>query len=187
MTDSVYSHIMNTDGNWGTSRFKSPVATLALPVSRIHFAAHENSEDTGSDNMPPTNHWSMYLETGPNSSVHVDVVPGEVGRPGMVMLETKGYITTNHASRVETAANSTGMTVSDILSLIIAKNRDRYIFARVGEGCRFWLATLAVDFTEAGIISSADATRIRKSLAMYWPSKAHLSAEQRPMSEGRFY
>ncbi|EJF64981.1 hypothetical protein DICSQDRAFT_144699 [Dichomitus squalens LYAD-421 SS1] len=187
MTDPVYSHIMNTDGSWGTSRFQTPAATLTLPVHKIHFAAHHNIHDDGSDNMPPTNHWSMFLETSSTSSVRVEVVPGCAGSPGMVVLETKGYATTERASRTETAVSSPGMTVSNILSVIISKKRDRYIFHPVGEGCCFWLATLAVDLADAGVISSADAARIRNSLAMYWPFNNRLPAEQRPMSEGQFY
>lgn len=189
MSDPVLSHIMNADGNWGTSRFIQPSATLAKTVSRIYFAAHSNQYNAGSDGMPPTNHWSMFLQTGQHESVRVEVAPGEPGRPGMILLETKQYSVTNNTTRVEPAAVPEDTTVATIFSLIISKKRDNYVFAPVGEGCRFWLATVAADLADAGIIASGNADRIRDSLTKYWPYPidSGLPIDDRPMSEGRFF
>lgn len=114
--------------------------------------------------MPPTNHWSMFLQTGQHESVCVKVAPGEPGRPGMILLETKQYSITNNTTQVELAAVPEDTMVATIFSLIILKKRDNYIFTPVCEGCRFWLATMAADLTDMGIIASGNADRIRDLL-----------------------
>jgi len=81
---TVVTHIFNVDNNWGTSQF--PPSALTEAVQQVHFCAHVNTENTGSDGQPPTN-WSMFLEIDPNRSVGVDVVPGDPHSPGMIILE----------------------------------------------------------------------------------------------------
>ena len=57
-----------------------------------------------------------------------------------------------------------GITVADVFNLIIQKKRDCYIFAPVGEGCRFWLYTIADDFAGANFIDSANALEVQSAL-----------------------
>ena len=67
-----------------------------------------------------------------------------------------------------------------------SKKRDCYIrvFAPVGEGCRFWLYTIADDFAGANFIDSANALEVQSALVMYWPTPKGTAAIARPMAKG---
>ncbi|EDR05932.1 uncharacterized protein LACBIDRAFT_329452 [Laccaria bicolor S238N-H82] len=85
--EKVQNHIFNTVNDlWGISQLSK--TNLPLPISHIHFIAHPNEDNLGSDGQQPTNHWTMYLETSPTSSVHVDVAPDDTD-VAMVMLDTE--------------------------------------------------------------------------------------------------
>lgn len=121
-----------------------------------------------------------------NSSVRVEVAPNEPGEPGMVLVESKGYEVTLKSTKTVSIHAPEGITVADIFNLIIQKKRDYYIFAPVGEGCRFWLYTIAGDFAGTNFIGSANALEIQSALVMYWPSPKGTAATARPMAKGQF-
>ncbi|EDR01093.1 uncharacterized protein LACBIDRAFT_333610 [Laccaria bicolor S238N-H82] len=85
--EKVRNHIFNTvNDHWGIRQFSK--TNLPLPIFHIHFIAHPNEDNSGSDGQQPTNHWTMYLETSPTSSVHIDVAPDDNDLV-MVMLDTE--------------------------------------------------------------------------------------------------
>ncbi|KAI0824863.1 hypothetical protein BC628DRAFT_1419622 [Trametes gibbosa] len=129
MSGSILSHIMNVDGKWGTSKLRTPTATLGMTVSRVRFVAHNNVDNVGSEG------------------------------PGHTLALTEQPTTT-----------SAKTTVATIVSLIISKKRDNYVFAPVNKGCRFWLSTITTDLANAGIITSSDADRICTSLTKSGPT-----------------
>ncbi|KAL1746410.1 hypothetical protein HDZ31DRAFT_81212 [Schizophyllum fasciatum] len=162
---SVKAHIHDTDGHWGTSRFRQ--GTLASPVSALHFVAHQNlSNDGGEGGASPTNHWSLFLELDNHTAPEC--------------------VTTNLTRKVSAAAPS-GTIVATILNIIIAKGRDRYTFQPVGEGCRFWLYTLASDLAQEGILSADAKKEAQGALPLYWPYPYGTTPVERPMSEGTFF
>ncbi|KAH7929913.1 hypothetical protein BV22DRAFT_91229 [Leucogyrophana mollusca] len=185
MSKAIKDHIYNTDGNWGTSQFK--VSFLTLAVQKIHFCAHENLENLGSDNQPPTNHWSIFLELSADNSVRIDLSPGDTGRPGMIILEAKRCTVTDKNVYLVTSVPPEGTTVETILKLIIDKKRDRYTFAPIGEGCRFWIATFSVDMVNAGLLPGDVGHHVRAALKYYWVYPKDTGSEERPMVEGTFF
>ncbi|KAI0785887.1 hypothetical protein C8Q75DRAFT_775098 [Abortiporus biennis] len=80
-----------------------------------------------------------------------------------------------------------GTTAKTILDVIINKKRDQYIFAPIGEGCRFWHSTFANDLSDAGVIMQSAAEEAKAALAMYWPYPAGTPPQPRLIAEGRFY
>jgi hypothetical protein len=176
------------DNNWGTSQFRAAVLTEA--VQRVHFCAHANTENTGSEGQSPTNHWSMFLEINPTRSVGVDVVPGDTHSPGMIileMIETKGCSVLNESVYDIHSGVPNETTVETILGLIITKGRDRYMFAPVGEGCRYWLQMFAWDMVEAQLFPTEVAQRASDVLAHYWKYPVGSGCEPRVMAQGRFF
>ncbi|KAL4244618.1 hypothetical protein ABKN59_010272 [Abortiporus biennis] len=131
---STTNHIYNVDGNWGTSQFKTP---LDATVTHVHFIAHENPTNEGSDGQFPTNHWTLYLSLNTLTSVQLDAAPGDIGRPGMIILESVSEHLPQDCIHRVSAIVTPGTTVKSILDVIINKKRDQYIFAPIGEGCRF--------------------------------------------------
>ncbi|KAF8058679.1 hypothetical protein FPV67DRAFT_513323 [Lyophyllum atratum] len=180
-TNLVKAHIYNTEGNWGTSKFNA--ATLTARITSIHFCAHSNEENAGSDGQTPANHWTFFLEIDPNSSVRVDAAPSGPYEPGMLILETN--VTTSNVHEVATEL-PTGITVADVLQVLIAKKRDRYVFAAIGEGCRHWLSVVVGDFEEAGLVSPGFVKDVRFALSQYWryPSGG---SEPREIVQGTFF
>ncbi|KZT08505.1 uncharacterized protein LAESUDRAFT_736010 [Laetiporus sulphureus 93-53] len=152
---------------------------LHPPVFYIHFIAHQNlHNDPSCDGQPPTNHWTLFLQT---------IVPGEVGRPGMVVREDETCkFTDDHIYKVSTEA-ACGITVENILTVIIKHKRDNYIFAPIGEGCGYWLHTLALDLANASIISTSAANEARVALTKYWPYLPGTAPQERAMAVGRFF
>ncbi|KAI0070575.1 hypothetical protein K474DRAFT_1669921 [Panus rudis PR-1116 ss-1] len=184
---SIRAHIMNTDGNWGTSKFRQ--GTLTSPVVALHFVAHTNEGNVGGEKgAPPTNHWTLFLELDDHrSSVRVEVAPNDPGQPGMVFLENKRYAFTVNTSHKVSAQAPSGTTVASVLKVIIDRGRDRYIFQPIGEGCRFWLFTLASDLAEVGILPAAAEAEVKAAIPFYWPDGASGTPVERPMVAGTFF
>ncbi|KAL1743609.1 hypothetical protein HDZ31DRAFT_40576 [Schizophyllum fasciatum] len=193
MAISVADRIHDVDGNWGTMGFRK--ASLASAVTALLFVAHTNVDNLGGDGQPPTNHWTLLLQVDTHTGVRLDVSPGDVGRPGMLILEDVKPGATALADpsfpddRIHVVAlpASADITVERILALIVQNKRDNYVFAPVGEGCRFWLATFAHDLAEAGIISPDDAKRAKDALPKYYPHPKGSAPVDREMAEGRFF
>ena len=192
--EEVNKHITSSD-DWGISKFK--LSNLSAIVKQFHFVAHENPSNSGDkvngEQLPPTNHWSLLLTlTSPKLSsnalaVEVDVTPSEPGEPGMVVVESRSYAFNSNYTKTVSVDAAECITVADIFNLIIQKKRDRYIFAPVGEGCRFWLYTIADDFAGANFIDSANALAVQSALVMYWPTPKGTASVARPMANGQFF
>ncbi|KIY73170.1 hypothetical protein CYLTODRAFT_387154 [Cylindrobasidium torrendii FP15055 ss-10] len=179
---NILTHIRDTDSSWGTSRFK--VNDLTLPVSKIHFVAHTNEDNAGDGNIPPTNHWSLFMESSSSSSVRIEVAGDSTET--MVIVESRTCAFTNDHTHAEAVTVASGTTAATILALIIANGRDKYRCTPVGEGCRFWLSTLANDLARASVISSSSAQVVCESMTKYWPFPKGTSPTVRPIAEGTF-
>ena len=167
-TSTVSNHIFSVDSNWGTSQFRPA------------------TENTGSNGQPATNHWSLFLEIDSARSVRVDVAPGDPHSPGMVILEMKNYNVSTSSVRDVYSQVPAGTTVETILQLIIDKRRDRYVFAPVGEGCRYWMWTFAWDMVEAELWPVDVAQRASNALQHYWRYPVGSGYEARVMAQGKF-
>ena len=106
----------------------------------------------------------------------------------MVILEMENDKVSNHSSVYDVYSPvPDGTTVETILGLIISKGRDRYMFAPVGEGCRYWLKTFAWDLVDAHLFPSEVAQRASNALANYWRYPVNSGCEPRTIPEGRFF
>ncbi|KAG8919684.1 hypothetical protein FRC01_001170 [Tulasnella sp. 417] len=185
MDVTAITSYITTNNNWGTMDFK--LQTLTAAVSSVNFIAHANPENQGEDEQPPTNHWTMLLTTGNEMPVHIDVIPAEEGSPGMVVIEHQELHAIDNAYVVSVCVKNE-TTVADILRLIAQKGRDRYIFADIGEGCRYWMYTFAGDLEDEGILNSPERTlSVKEALQNYWPVPAGTPPVQREMAKGRFF
>jgi hypothetical protein len=180
---AIQTHILNPDGNWGTSRLR--LDSLPQTVTYITFCAHINPSDEGADDQPPTNHWSLFLVISPEASVRLDVVPGEPDAPAMLILDTKDYDVSELRSHEVSANVATGTTIKAILKIVVEKRRDCYTFAPIGEGCRFWMAKIAEDLAEAAVIPREKAQEAIQALGRYWKSSG--GSESRVIREGKFF
>ncbi|KIJ94206.1 hypothetical protein K443DRAFT_683936 [Laccaria amethystina LaAM-08-1] len=183
--EKVQNHIFNTvNDHWGISQFSKN--SLPLSISHIHFIAHPNEDNSGSDGQQPTNHWTMYLETSPNSSVHVDVVLDD-NDVAMVMLETEqvNYDAYNVFHKSLPVIGE-GCSVATVLDVLITKKRDVYRFTPVGEGCRYWLSIVVLDLVDAGLVNREDAQDAIDGLGMYWCFPPGAGSFAREIARGSF-
>ncbi|KAG9048439.1 hypothetical protein FS837_012887 [Tulasnella sp. UAMH 9824] len=161
--------------------------TLAAAISSVNFIAHANPDNQGEDGQPPTNHWTMFLVTVDASPVHIDVIPGEEGSPGMVVVEHQEFQTID-SIHVVSVGVEVGTTVADILRVIIRKGRDRYVFADIGEGCRYWMFTFAGDLENEGVPNSLkEVMELKEALPHYWSFPARTQPVRRQMANGTFF
>lgn len=185
METSAIASYITTNENWGTMDFKLPALTAA--ISSVNFIAHTDPENKGEDGQPPTNHWTMYLAPVDESPVHIDVIPAEEGSPAMVVVENQELQTIDHVHLVSVDVKH-GTTVADIFRVIIQRGRDRYVFADIGEGCRYWMFTFVGDLASEGIASSTEAvTAVKEALPNYWPFPTGTPPVPREMAKGRFF
>lgn len=157
---------------------------LTKTVDQIHFVAHENANDTADPPLPPTNHWTIFMELGSGGSARIEAVPGaDSTEPGMILIESKPYAVSSHISHRESATPPNGTTMEGILSLLIKNKRDQYRFTDDGEGCRYWCKVFAEDLAAAGLIPGA--AQITSALGQYWKYKG--GSEPRELGVGTFF
>jgi hypothetical protein len=191
MTTTVEAHIANSRAYWGISQFRT--SALRERVKKVHFYAHPNRDNQGGDNQPPTNHWTLLLEIDSmattSEGIDIDMVPGNpfTNDPGMIIL---GIVKDDNDTNEYVCDTAYGVpretTVESILQLIIDHGRDRYRFDPIGEGCRYWHSTVAMDMAAAGLISHKEASKARSALAQYWFYPPNSGSESRAMREGTF-
>ncbi|KAG8919292.1 hypothetical protein FRC01_001364 [Tulasnella sp. 417] len=179
MTDT-YNHIQGS--NWWAKGVLTD--DLGRKVSCLNFVAHPNVQNLGGDGQPPTNHWSIFLSFPDNESLHLDMIPAN-GIDGTIMVG-KRHCATEESVDVVSMIPSSDSSVDTIFRIIIDNGRDKYKFAPVGEGCRFWLATLADDLANARIISQPDAESARDALGKYYPYPRGTPPVERPIQKGCF-
>lgn len=185
MAVDVQAHIRAEEDYWGTSSFRW--TSLTKLVYNFHFVAHANESNMGEANQLPTNHWSLFLTTGEQSSVHIDAVPNMGGQPGMIILENKRYAVTNSGTYVVSMVAPARLTVGDVLSIIIENKRDRYIFHPTMEGCRYWLATLANDLAVNRVIDPQALQTVTTALGYYWPYPTGTVPSPRQIYPGTYF
>ncbi|KZV63279.1 hypothetical protein PENSPDRAFT_590088 [Peniophora sp. CONT] len=190
-TSAVYARLTSTDA-WYT-RSVSP-SFLDTPVLSVRFIGHLSPQNAGGDlGEAPTNHWTMSLITSQEDSVNLDILPPDINKPAVIMLTAINKESTwkpeNDSVRIVSADTIAegGTTIGGILGLIMSLNRDKYQYHESGEGCRFWMKTVAGDLAAAGVISADRAEEVAADIGYYWPDPVtDMQRVLRPISAGTF-
>ena len=181
----VQNHITANRAHWYTREFTT--SSLGKTISAIHFVADPNERNEGAGDVPPTNHWSIYLQLDDASSVRLEVIPLDVSAPGVVVLTNKPYGVETNAACVVTASVSEGTTIAHVLKPIADKRRDRYHFDAVGQGCRMWALTLASDLVEADVLDAQSRKKLSDAIHLYWPYPPGTAPYSRVIDQGVFF
>jgi hypothetical protein len=116
------------------------------------------------------------------------MVPGDQNSPGMIILDTvKDFNPTNKYVYDVIYEVSPETTVRSALQLIIDQRRDRYTFDPIGEGCRFWHSTIAMDMAAAGLLSYDAANEACSAIERYWFFPPNSGFELRAIKKGTFF
>jgi hypothetical protein len=159
-------------------------ATLASQVQCIHVAAH-NPESWGNK---LTNHWALYLVTGPSSLVRIDCAPsGQAGpvaggdRANIVVSELKCPVSNNAVHNV-TLQTPPDLTVANVINSLINSGRHRYEFHPEGVGCRKWIMDQMNLLAELQYGDAANCQAAIQDLFKIWPAGTDLD-----MKPGSYY
>ncbi|KAL1667547.1 hypothetical protein GGF50DRAFT_86626 [Schizophyllum commune] len=182
---SVQAHITANRQYWHVRSMDKDA--LGKVVTACHFVAHDNHMNATQAGIPPTNHWSIYLELDDHTSVRLEVSPLGPSVPGMVLAASKRYEVTTNTPHVVSARAPAGLLVANVLRILIDKGRDRYIFDAYGQGCRMWVLTLAYDLAEARILRSSDTKKLSDSIQLYWPVPHGTAPYPRNLEHGTFF
>ena len=177
---------MKFSDHFGTSSFEE--FDLEEVVEKVHLCAYTNENNAGDDNdRPPTNHWTIFLQLDVESSVKVDMIPGDGdnGLLGFIVLESKTYVMTNKGIKSLTFTPACKLLVKDVINLIMEKGRDRYEFTEEEEGCRFWIYTVVKDLEEARKIPKDSTVDAVHTLGCYWVFPS--GSTPRKMEAGTFF
>ncbi|KAG6198785.1 hypothetical protein E4U22_001029 [Claviceps purpurea] len=160
------------DHNWDQRGFENE--DLKMTVRRIHVCVYSDVDDaeSGDEELPPVNHWIIFLEIAARHSVRINMTPGcdFAGVRGQIEISTKRYMFTEQTVHLLTFPTRGEPKVEDIIKLIIANGLQKYDFTPEWEGCRFWTYTLISHLERKGLIEPGSTTRMNGSIPYYYIS-----------------
>ncbi|KAF3936222.1 hypothetical protein ABW19_dt0204947 [Dactylella cylindrospora] len=177
--------MVELDTNWDTTNC-SP-SHFSSPISTIHLCPLKNELNEGDEEgNPPTNHWTICLQTSPSSSIMLDMAPG-YGTDGLrgkleVTALDKPY--TIEALRTFQFSPLYTITVDGFLAVIARNERQKYNFHESWEGCRYWMSVVIDDLEHAGVVREGSAKVAMEALSRYWVNPE--GSEDREMRRGVF-
>lgn len=159
---------------------------LAKPVTEILAVAHQ--KDRWGNTF--TNHWCIYLQTGSNSSVRLDMIPSHSipstalsgGSKGILVVSELNYEYSNTASKVVRIPSASGLRVSHIVDALVNARYDRYEFDRDGVGCRMWTTNILTLLQQRSWGITARFEVAKDAIGKLWPDGSAL-----PLDRGAYY
>ncbi|CAJ2510749.1 Uu.00g063740.m01.CDS01 [Anthostomella pinea] len=178
-----------------TNPLTSHSLILSIPISQLYLCALRNDHNEGDEaGEPPTNHWTLCLETAPTSCVMLDMVPGDGsdGRRGKIEVSALNQEYDGEDSRPYSDETLRAFsfpvlrntTAREIMEFIVAKGRDAFTFSPEWEGCRFWLSVVMADLEAEGLVEKGAGDEAKRVLMLYWRNPE--GSEPRVMREGTF-
>ncbi|KAK1768089.1 hypothetical protein QBC33DRAFT_569131 [Phialemonium atrogriseum] len=134
-------------------------------VSAGHFIAHSVLQSGG-------NHWQIYLQTGKDESVCLELVPGafpgQEGFLGRFDIVLHGYGLTRNTHKTVSISAVPGRSVADFLDAIIANDNHRYEFTQDGRGCTGWVLDQFHLFMRAGLLPPGREHDLEEAVNTAW-------------------
>ncbi|CAK7266252.1 hypothetical protein SEPCBS57363_001997 [Sporothrix epigloea] len=172
------------DNNFDSDKLESE--DLAKPVLNVHLIAYINPGNEGDGEIPPTNHWAVFLELSKDRSVRVDMMPGYGldGRRGKVDLSTKEYAFTKNSIQRLTFEPRGHPNVEVFIKSIGSLGLQRYNFTKDCEGCRFWCYQFIKCLEGISILEPGSAAQTHETIGYYYCTPT--GKEPREVGEGEF-
>lgn len=135
----------------------------------VHFVAHSILENGG-------NHWDIFLQTGREESVRLEMVPGAFpgseGYLGRLNIILHPYAITRHSQNLLTIPMDRRLSVANFLDAIVQADNHRYEFTREGRGCGGWVHDQFFLFVRAGLLPSGWESQFETMINTCWEDKA---------------
>ncbi|KNG89487.1 hypothetical protein ANOM_002243 [Aspergillus nomiae NRRL 13137] len=136
-----------------------------------------------------TNHWCFYLCTSETTCVALDCQPSHTVPSSVLAGGSKAYVLLSElralagpdallefAVRVDVRA---GLTVGDVVDVLVESGRERYEFDADGVGCRFWVTEVLELLLRVGVL--VDAQQVERAKGMVkrlWPEGTGLDLDR---------
>jgi hypothetical protein len=131
----------------------------------VHFVAYSILESGG-------NHWNIFLETGKEESVRLEMIPGAFpgaeGYLGRLDIILHPYAMTRHSQKFLTIPMDRKYSVARFLDVIVQMDNHRYELTREGRGCGGWVRDQFYLFVRAGLLPSMWETQFESMIKMCW-------------------
>ncbi|KAI9766136.1 MAG: hypothetical protein M1840_006703 [Geoglossum simile] len=165
-------------------------ALLALLVKAIRVAGHEKVVGkTGRSDF--TNHWCLYLQMFGKGSVQIDCQPSYSVRGTVIQGGSKANIIVSEIPddmsreviKYTELVVRTGLTVGNVVDLLLTCGRHKYEFTSEGVGCRKWVSDQVELLYEQGVVvSKTQCETTRDTILKLWPDGTPLDIE-----DGKYY
>lgn len=111
-----------------------------LTVIDVHFIAQTILLSGG-------NHWTMYLQTGPDQAVRINMDPSDIfgaqspghGYRGEMAIALRNHGITRNRQALVTIPATPGHPVAHFIDAIIRAGNHEYDFTTEGRGCTGWM------------------------------------------------
>ena len=122
-------------------------------VHQVHFVAHTVLASGG-------NHWTLYIQTGPQRSILINMDPGDLlgapspghGYRGRMDVTLRNYAVTQNYQHIVSIPATAGHIVAEFIDAIIAAGNDEYDFTTEGRGCTGWMLDQYRLFVQQGLL-----------------------------------
>lgn len=106
----------------------------------------------------------------------------------VAIVSKKPYLYSKHAIKVFQLTTN-DITIGGFLNLLVANNYDKYQFSQSGQGCRYWVYSVAnLLLNEGKITDEAQIQAFTQAIRLTWGKDEALPTDQQtPIVEGRFF
>lgn len=173
------------DHDWDTDNMSS--SDLSRPIIAIHLVAYPSSSmEDGDEPLQQTNHWCFFLEFGDDTSVKLEVTPGN-GSNGLrakIRLVSKTHACTSNDIQKLTFNLDSSVCLADLVGIAQAHDRQRYQFAPGWEGCRYWNYVFIQDLENHTILARGASNQAWGIMSWFYHSVR--GVERRSIKMGMF-
>ncbi|RDL33154.1 Uncharacterized protein BP5553_08593 [Venustampulla echinocandica] len=165
-------------------------------ITAIYFCAYAPTGVSGPAESSPsssaklTNHWVIYFAISSTHSIRFDPSPTGQNSSLDLIITSKHYAFTENAAKVSHLTPAAGLTVGQVIDHIVNSKYDQYQFSFSGQGCRYWVYSIATLLRSAGYLTSdAEVDAAARTLQVVWTTRGEPVADvqQTGMTQGIFY
>ncbi|OGM48032.1 hypothetical protein ABOM_002827 [Aspergillus bombycis] len=136
-----------------------------------------------------TNHWCFYLSSSETTCVSLDCQPSHTVPSSVLTGGSKAYVILSELNApagpdalLEFAVGvdvRAGLTVGDVVDVVVGSGREKYEFDADGVGCRFWVTEVLGLLRRVGVlVDGQQVERAKGMVKRLWPEGTDLDLDR---------